>query len=117
MTNLTHLPDDNVQPPKIISNPWFDFVVKLIGFAVVPWAIWATANIFGFQAFANRGDHCTDVEMLELAQALRSEMSEETRSVERLLYAIEKDALATFVRKDEILQRGYLHVEKAVNGN
>lgn len=113
---------------RIVSAPWFEYLIKVLVVLLLPWAIWTTTNIYDVKAFVGRGDRFTDVDALKLESRMRillhaaevridsridllppleyrnklEETRDDIRNVERQLSKFEREFSSAFVRKDEV---------------
>jgi len=83
---------------QITSMDWVRLVERAVVFFVVPWAVWATANIYDMTAFHKYGDRHSRADASQMEHRLEVSVAE----VRELLYTFERDFSKSFVRKDEL---------------
>ena len=83
---------------QITSMDWVRLVERAIVFFVVPWAVWATANIYDIVAFHKYGNQFSDDD----AVAMELRMGGRIDGIREMLVIFERSFSKEFVRKDEI---------------
>lgn len=92
---------------KQASEQMWNLLFRVVAVTILPWSVWATASIFKFQSFINRGDRFSASD----GHHLEKTIIEESRKLQAQIVQYEKEFSSEFVRHSEL--KGLLDVRES----
>lgn len=83
---------------KQASEQMWNLLFRVVAVTILPWSVWATASIFEFQSFINRGDRFSASD----GHHLEKTILEESRKLQAQIVQYEKEFSSEFVRHSQL---------------